>query len=66
MPGYSGVNGQPSLVYEARFMAGEKKIYTLVPIGTGSIDGSTGDITPGFKGLTTALSIIKSATITLR
>lgn len=63
---YSGVNGQPSLIYEAYFTAGEKGTVSLEPVGQGSIDGSNGDITRNLEGLTTALSIIKSAEFFLR
>jgi hypothetical protein len=55
---YSGVNGQPSLVYEARFVAGAAGSIELKPVGQGSVDGSSGAVTPGLAGLTSALSIV--------
>lgn len=64
--GYSGVNGQPSLVYAGSFTGGQKETVELSPIGTGSVDGSTGDITIGTAGLTSALEIINRATATIR
>jgi len=66
-PRYSGVNGQPSLVYRARFTAGSGEQVTLEPIGQGAPDGSSGTITMGLEGLTTALTMIEKpiATITM-
>lgn len=64
--GYSGVNGQPSLVYKGTFVAGTPAVVKLEPYGTGSVDGSTGDIVAGFEGLTTALSMIESASVTIK
>ncbi len=62
---YSGVNGQPSLVYEGRFVAGTDASVDLVPVGTGSVDGSSGGMTAGFEGMTSALSIIGSIRVIL-
>lgn len=64
--GYSGVNGQPSIVYEAEFVAGKAGTVRLVPIGTGSIDGSSGDVSSGFAGLTTALAFVDSAELIVK
>lgn len=64
--GYSGVNGQPSIVYEGRFVAGEAATAELIPVGTGSVDGSDGAIRPGLAGLTTALDLVRKATVTVR
>jgi hypothetical protein len=64
--GYSGVNGQPSVVYEGRFVAGVPATVELVPVGTGSIDGSDGAMKSGVGGLTTALELIRKATVTVR
>lgn len=64
--GYSGVNGQPSIVYEGRFTAGVPATVELVPVGTGSIDGSDGAMKSGVGGLTTALGLIRKATVTVR
>jgi len=58
---YSGVNGQPSLIYEALFTAGESGTVFLEATGQGSVDGSSGEITRNLDGLTSALTIIKSA-----
>jgi hypothetical protein len=59
--GNSGVNGQPSLIYHARFTAGQKERITLAPIGHGSVDGSDGNITRGLENITSALGIVKEA-----
>lgn len=64
--GYSGVNGQPSLVYEGKFVAGVTSTVELVPVGTGSVDGSDGAMSKGFEGVTTALTMIRKATATVR
>jgi len=54
----SGVNGQPSVVYAARLvMAGERAEATFMPVGTGSVDGSDGNIRPGLHGIDTALEL---------
>ncbi len=60
----SGVNGQPSIVYRAEIVvgpAGSKAV--CAPIGTGSVDGSDGRVTPGLDGITTALTLIEKAEI---
>ena len=62
----SGVNGQPSLVYHAQFVAGQQGSISLVPIGHGSVDGSNGDITKELENLTTALTIIHNALIVIK
>jgi hypothetical protein len=59
----SGVNGQPSLIYHAQFIAGSPGRIRLNPIGHGSVDGSDGNIIQGIEGMTTALTIIKDACI---
>lgn len=61
--GFSGVNGQPSLIYECRIVAGQTVPVVLKPVGTGSVDGSDGRIRAGTSGLTTALSIIATASV---
>jgi len=63
--GFSGVNGQPSLIYKASFYADRPGEYSLRPIGTGSIDGSSGSIKSGTEGLTSALNIIERAVLIL-
>jgi len=59
----SGVNGQPSLLYQAQFTAGQPCHIQLTPIGYGSVDGASGNITNGLEGFTSALSIVKNAYI---
>jgi hypothetical protein len=63
---FSGVNGQPSIIYEAVFTAEKEGTVSLIPVGKGSIDGSNGEIERNLDGITNALSIIKSATITVK
>lgn len=63
---WSGVNGQPSIVYSAHFVVGQDTLVTLSPIGTGSIDGSDGLIRPGLAGITTALALIDSVTFSIK
>jgi hypothetical protein len=63
----AGVNGQPSLIYRCEIVIGpEGSTARFVPFGTGSLDGSSGEITPGVEGLTTALTLLDSAEITYR
>jgi hypothetical protein len=60
----SGVVGQPSLIYECELAVGSgpsKAVFK--PIGTGSLDGSDGDIRPTLEGITTALHLLDSAEI---
>ena len=66
--GDTGVNGQPSLVYRGGIeFTGDREVYRVVlsPVGTGSVDGSNGAITPGTAGLTTGLEILKSVELVL-
>ncbi len=60
---YSGVNGQPSVIYEGKIVAGQSGKVVLEFLGQGSVNGSIGRIVPGSEGLTTALSIIESAIV---
>jgi len=60
----SGVNGQPSLIYHAQFIAGQAYHIQLVPIGHGAVDGSNGDISRTLGNFTTALRIVNSVRIT--
>jgi len=63
----SGVNGQPSLVYRAEIQVGRgPTTAVLVPIGTGSVDGSDGLIHSGLEGITTALHLLTGAEIEYR
>jgi len=63
---YSGVNGQPSVIYEGRFSAGKAETVVLQPIGQGSVDGTNGKIKPGLEGITTALQMIKTAKVQIK
>jgi len=62
----SGVNGQPSLIYHAKFVAGTSQKIKLAPIGHGSVDGSNGNIVYELDSFTTALSIIKDSYIEIK
>lgn len=54
----SGVNGQPSVVYAARLvMGGERTEASFLPVGTGSVDGSNGNVKAGLEGIDTALEL---------
>ena len=59
----TGVNGQPSLVYEACFVFGNPETLTLKPVGHGSPDGSSGEVVPSLEGFTTALEIAEKITL---
>jgi hypothetical protein len=60
----AGVNGQPSLIYRCDITVGPgTSTGIFAPIGTGSLDGSDGKITPGVEGLTTALTLLGTAQI---
>jgi len=54
----SGVNGQPSLVYQVEWDSSEKEFH-LAPLGTGDISGCSGRIDPDLSRLTTALSLME-------
>lgn len=60
----SGVNGQPSVVYSAEIPENQKEEVRLSFIGTGSIDGSDGEIHTDTEDLTTAKSIVKLTAVT--
>ncbi|MDR0323740.1 MAG: DUF2271 domain-containing protein [Treponema sp.] len=62
----SGVNGQPSLVYHAQFIAGQSGHISLVPIGHGSVNGSDGNIVRELESIISALSIVRNASITIK
>lgn len=58
----SGVNGQPSVVYEALLPAGFDKSSEEIRLkfsGTGALDGADGLLHKETAGLTTALTIVK-------
>lgn len=62
----SGVNGQPSVIYEATIPAGfnkESEEIRLEFAGTGSLDGADGLLHKDTPGLTTAPSIVKLVAI---
>jgi hypothetical protein len=60
----SGVNGQPSLVYEARLtVGGERTESKFTPVGTGAVDGADGNVRPGLDGIDTALQLFSSMTV---
>jgi hypothetical protein len=60
----SGVNGQPSVIYSGRIRIGSGETQAdLVPIGTGSVDGSDGNIRPGLDGITSAREQLQSARV---
>ena len=57
-------NGQPSVIYQANIPENETEEIKLDFAGTGSIDGSDGEIHIETEGLTTATSIVKITTVT--
>jgi len=59
----SGVNGQPSLVYHAQFVAGQQGRIALAPMGHGSVDGSDGNINNELENFTSALGMVENAFI---
>lgn len=60
----AGVSGQPSLIYRAEItIGGDRTEARFTPIGTGSVDGSDGDIHPGLEGIDTALELFSSMTV---
>ena len=62
----SGVNGQPSVVYEAKIPAGEASNgeITLSLAGTGSENGADGKIYEDVSKLTTAKNIVEKIIVT--
>lgn len=63
-PKENGIGGQPSLIYQAilEIVDSPQEVYFEV-IGTGSPDGSDGQIRAGVKGITTALDLFSSLSI---
>ncbi len=60
----AGVNGQPSLVYQADIEIGTGSREALFrPIGHGSVDGKDGRMLPGLEGIDTALGLFSSLKI---
>jgi len=63
----NGVNGQPSLVYQAVAVVGAGSASLIMQLkGRGSVDGSDGLIHPSLDGMDTALEIIESAVLRVR
>ena len=62
----SGVNGQPSVVYEAKIPSGTGGEIALSLTGTGSEDGSDGKIYTDVSKLTTAKTIVDKVIVTVR
>ncbi len=60
----SGVNGQPSLVYQALVPAGQKEELSFELIGSGSPDGSDGSVHKNAAGIDSAKTIVKSVNVT--
>ena len=60
----SGVNGQPSLVYQALLPAGQKDEFALELAGSGSVNGSSGDVYKNVGGIDSAKTIVRAATVT--
>lgn len=57
-PKKSGVNGQPSVIYQAELTVGAGQgEATFEPIGTGSVDGSDGTVRLGLQSIDTALEL---------
>ena len=60
----SGVNGQPSLVYQALVPAGQKEEVVLELLGSGSINGSSGGVYKNVGGIDSAKTIVRAVTVT--
>jgi len=60
-------NGQPSIVWEAALPLGATESSAeLMPVGSGSLDGSEGSIRPGLEGLTSSRTIAASIIATYK
>ena len=59
----SGVNGQPSLIYQALIPAGQKEEVSLELLGSGSVTGSNGEVYKNVGGIDSAKTIVRAATI---
>ncbi|HNY17057.1 MAG TPA: DUF2271 domain-containing protein [Treponemataceae bacterium] len=64
--GYSGVNGQPSLVYEGRFVAGRDATVELSLVGHGAVDGKDGAVSQDLAFITSARTIVASVVATVK
>lgn len=60
----SGVNGQPSLVYQALLPAGQKEEVALELLGSGSVNGSNGDVYKNVGGIDSAKTIVRVINVT--
>lgn len=60
----SGVNGQPSLVYQALVPTEQKEELTFELIGSGSPDGSDGSIHKNAAGIDSAKTIVRIINVT--
>ena len=60
----SGVNGQPSLVYQAVVPAGQKEELAFELIGSGSPDGSDGSVHKNAAGIDSAKTIVRIINVT--
>ena len=60
----SGVNGQPSLVYQALVPTGQKEELSFELIGSGSLDGSDGSIHKNVAGIDSAKTIVRTINAT--
>lgn len=58
----TGVNGQPSLIYQAEWSADSQSIH-LLPAGTGSVDGRDGDMKTDLSDLTSALGLLEDISL---
>lgn len=66
-PASLGVVGQPSLVYRTEITVGDASSRAeFIPVGTGSVDGSHGGITPGLDGIDGALALFSSMSVSFR
>jgi hypothetical protein len=60
-PRWTEANGQPSILWEAEIeLGGAASKAALQPVGTGSLRGDSGALTPGLDGLTSARELAKS------
>jgi hypothetical protein len=60
----SGVNGQPSLLYQAKVsIGGPTAEVEFIPVGTGSVDGSDGLIYDDLSGIDTAYQLFEKMSI---
>ena len=60
----SGVNGQPSLVYQTLVPAGQKEELSFELIGSGSPDGSDGAVRKNAAGIDSAKTIVRIINVT--